>query len=43
MTEGRESFKILSPGSGLQGTSKQPTNLAKVREGVLQEGDSYVI
>jgi hypothetical protein len=32
MTEGRESFKILSPGSGLQGTSKQPTNLAKVRE-----------
>jgi hypothetical protein len=32
MAEGRESFKILSPGSGLQGTSKWPTNLAKVRE-----------
>ena len=32
MAEGRESLKILSPASGLQCTSKWPTNLAKVRE-----------
>jgi hypothetical protein len=34
MAEGRESLKLLSPASGLQGASKHPTNLAKVREAI---------
>ena len=45
MPEGRESLKIYCQAlvAGLRGASTQSTNLSKVREGIIQEGESYMI